>query len=266
MNRIAVIAAFWLLWASSPLPAQAIDDGPPAVAAPADPSSEPIEVPNRWTRHLSSFTAEQVHLWKAPFHLSRQDYREAATVIGIGAGLVALDSPLSRFSTTVQEKNLTKASNSIGAAASWSGSLGFIGAFYLSGRLRNDAWQQDTAALALRSALHASLITATIKRLAGRERPRVENHRGRFGNVGEFSSSYESFPSGHASSAWAIASVVASRYPKTWVRWTSYGGAALISVSRVTGKKHFYADIFIGSYLGYKIGKWVVKGHSTGRH
>lgn len=266
MNRMAVIAALWLWWASSPLLAQAIDERSPAVAAPADPSSESIEVPNRWPRHLSDFTVEQLRLWKAPFHLNRQDSREAAAILGFGAGLIAIDSPLSRVSTTAQERNLTKASNVIGAAASWSGSLGFLGAFYLSGRLRHDAWQQDTASLALRSALHASLITVTIKRLAGRERPLLENHRGRFGNVDQLSSGYQSFPSGHASSAWAIASVVASRYPKTWVRWTSYGSAALISVSRVTGKKHFYADIFIGSYLGYKIGKWVVKGQSAGRH
>jgi membrane-associated phospholipid phosphatase len=263
MKYKSIIVAIWLLWIPAVLLAQSAEAESAAGNLPVARPPESVEIAPKWTQRLALFGREHLQLWKGAFDFRRQNLHETAAVIGFTAGFITADSPLSRLSTTQQEGTLAKASNAVGAAASWGGSLGYIGGLYLTSLLRKDSWQEETASMAFQSVLHTSLMTLATKTLSGRERPLLENHRGRFGGIGRFSSSYESFPSGHASSVWAIASVMASRYPKPWVQWTSYGSAALVSISRVTGKKHFYADVFVGSYLGYKVGKWVVKRHNT---
>jgi membrane-associated phospholipid phosphatase len=67
-----------------------------------------------------------------------------------------------------------------------------------------------------------------------------------------------SFPSGHAISTWALASVVAHEYPNSiLVPITAYGLATTVSASRFAARKHFASDIIVGAAMGWFIGDWV---------
>lgn len=66
-----------------------------------------------------------------------------------------------------------------------------------------------------------------------------------------------SFPSGHASSAFAGA-VIFAFYDKKR-RYLYYGIASLVSLSRVYLGCHFVGDIIFGAILGYFIGKVSLK-------
>lgn len=61
-----------------------------------------------------------------------------------------------------------------------------------------------------------------------------------------------SFPSGHATIAWAMALVLAKKEPR-W-KWLFYGLAFLISFSRIFLGKHFPLDVITGGLLGWGIG------------
>ncbi len=61
----------------------------------------------------------------------------------------------------------------------------------------------------------------------------------------------------HAASAWAIASVVATRYPSWWAQTAAYGLASAISFSRVSARQHFPSDVLVGSALGFLVGQYV---------
>lgn len=61
-----------------------------------------------------------------------------------------------------------------------------------------------------------------------------------------------SFPSGHATTAFAVAFVFAAFFPR-W-RWAFFGLAALIALSRVYLGVHFPFDVVFGSLLGSLIG------------
>jgi len=70
--------------------------------------------------------------------------------------------------------------------------------------------------------------------------------------------SYDSFPSGHAAAAFALASNLTVYYPHQAPYW--YLGAAAISWSRVELGRHRTTDVLAGAALGYWVGK--VEAHN----
>ena len=60
------------------------------------------------------------------------------------------------------------------------------------------------------------------------------------------------FPSGHATIAFAMASLLANKEPR-W-RWIFYLLAILIVLSRIYLGKHFPLDVIVGGFLGLGIG------------
>ena len=90
---------------------------------------------------------------------------------------------------------------------------------------------------ALIAAGSGSLIASVLKAVVGRPRPR--------GDSG-------SFPSGHATAAFAAAFVLARRFPR--FRILAYFGAAVISATRVLLHKHYLSDVLAGAALGLAIG------------
>ena len=68
------------------------------------------------------------------------------------------------------------------------------------------------------------------------------------------SNEHDSFPSGHATGAFAIATVESAFHPKQAIYW--FTGASLISASRVTLHRHTVGDVLAGAALGYGVGRW----------
>ncbi|WP_310427876.1 phosphatase PAP2 family protein [Chamaesiphon sp. VAR_48_metabat_135_sub] len=63
----------------------------------------------------------------------------------------------------------------------------------------------------------------------------------------------DSFPSCHATTAFALARVQSHYHPDYAILW--YGGAALIGYSRVDLNRHRLSDVLIGAGLGYLVGE-----------
>lgn len=66
-----------------------------------------------------------------------------------------------------------------------------------------------------------------------------------------------SFPSGHAVASFAVATMQSHYHPKQAPFW--YAGAALISASRVTLRRHYVHDVLAGAALGYGIARFELK-------
>jgi membrane-associated phospholipid phosphatase len=106
-------------------------------------------------------------------------------------------------------------------------------------------------------ALIDSVITeAALKGITQRARPMDGVERSEFFDGGN------SFPSGHSTQAWAVATVIANEYKhRPAVQIAAYGIASAVSVARFTGHKHYISDVIAGSALGYGIGKFVFNAH-----
>jgi membrane-associated phospholipid phosphatase len=134
------------------------------------------------------------------------------------------------------------------------------GTIYLLGRTYHNQHAQTTGVLSLRALADSALIVQVLKTLAQRPRP---THRGGVHTNhladGEFFARGNAFPSGHAAGAFALATVIAERNrQRPWIPLAAYGLAGLVSSSRVTVRRHFPSDVFVGAVIGYLIGRRVV--------
>jgi membrane-associated phospholipid phosphatase len=99
----------------------------------------------------------------------------------------------------------------------------------------------------------SGLSVQVIKHLTGRPRPKLAD-RGVFEWGPSLQTGHDSFPSGHAFSAFAMAAVLSSFYPAG--RWIWYSLAVLVAFTRVYISAHFASDVFVGAVLGVLIGTW----------
>lgn len=138
-------------------------------------------------------------------------------------------------------------------------SLAVLGGFYLAGAIGNNGTAAAVAQDGLAASLIASgLITPAIKFFTGRARPRENAGIAKFHPFSLSYSSNSSFPSGHTTQAFALASVIANHYDEIWVAYSSYTVAGLVGIARSYHDAHFASDVLAGALIGTLAGKSVV--------
>ena len=178
---------------------------------------------------------------------------------GIGAATVtttvlALDQPIreaSQRSRTASRDDFATVIQSFGAGASWA----VIGAFAVAGWGFDDSKSRRVAVDAVAASIIASgIVTTTVKYAVGRYRPgdtdATWTARPFSGNV--------SFPSGHATQAFALAAVVSGHYRQPWVRVTAFFIAGCVGLARIELNQHYASDVVMGALIGTAVGGTVV--------
>ncbi|HEY3350557.1 MAG TPA: phosphatase PAP2 family protein [Thermoanaerobaculia bacterium] len=129
-----------------------------------------------------------------------------------------------------------------------------LGGFYLAGAIGHDSKAKNVFFDGLSASLIASgIITPVLSSLVGRERPTAEQ-----GAYSFHPFEGRSFPSGHATQAFAVASVIATSYDQAWVKVAAYGAASVGAYARVRRGKHFLTDVVAGAAIGTLVGRSVV--------
>jgi len=251
--------------------AQVTDEGTPAPPSPdgmpegkevapkvEEPTAGPVKKAIRAVSHEAGrYVSDSFGFLTAPAHWTPSDWQKAAGVTLVLGGLFAADRDIDRAA----QRNRSPSTDRLASATTRFGSgfgteLSFaavgVGLIFKNDRIRDMG----------REALEASLLTAfvsnlVIKRTFGRERPYRSDGKTDF----DFGSNNSSFPSGHATQAFAIASVVAAR-SKGWVVPTlAYTAASLVAFDRVNDRVHFASDVFAGAVFGTVAGRFLVHKH-----
>lgn len=140
-------------------------------------------------------------------------------------------------------------------------SIGVVGGFYLAGSLAGNDKAVTVGQDALTASIIASgLISPVIKITAGRSRPYENAGTNNFQFLGA-SNRNASFPSGHTTEAFALASVISAHYEETWIKASAYAVAGLVGIARTYHDAHFASDVLAGALIGNWVGHSVV-GHN----
>ncbi len=195
---------------------------------------------------------------------SRMDKKSALVTLGlIGTGVV-LYTQDDKIRDYFQDHQ-SSSSDNISTIAEKFGNglydLAFLAVYGGSGYLLENEKMKETSILSFESFIVANTIGTVVKSAAGRTRPNEDEGSTEFSPF-SFDSAHTSFPSGHTTSAFSIASVFADEYDeKPWVGVTAYGLASAVALQRIYDDKHWASDVFAGAVLGTVVGKSVVYLH-----
>jgi len=197
-------------------------------------------------------------MWTGPFHPGNYDShtmkKYGAPFLIISAALIATDRKTADLLPNSTDQTVWSGRVSqIGALYTLAG---FSGGMYLLGKATHNGHTAETVLLAVQAVAHAGLFALVLKEVTQRQRPLAGNRKGGFWDGGD------SFPSGHAAGAFAVASVFAYEYhDHLAVPITAYSIASLVALSRMSARRHWVSDIFVGGSMGFMIGRYVYKEH-----
>lgn len=159
--------------------------------------------------------------------------------------------------------NQTRANHANTASTGLTGLLAAAPIVYFgSGHFSHDPDREQTGVMAGEAMVDSLAVNYVFKIASRRERPTVDNARGRFFQPGVGFES--SFASNHSVVAWSSATVIASRTERPLLKIAAYGVATGVSATRVIGRDHFPSDVYVGSFVGWLIGRYVVHHHTQG--
>jgi membrane-associated phospholipid phosphatase len=174
-------------------------------------------------------------------------WAQGAVITGgtLAAGAL-LDKPVDRFMTRHQGSRALRAWANVGKDLPVA-LVGASGAAVLFGnaRVENTGW------ISLQAVAGAAAVSVTTKHLVERARPSE--------NLGQWSKTANrqdaSFPSNHATVAFAAVTPFAQEYDAPWL----YGLAAVGTLGRTANRQHWVTDVAAGGLLGYAVGGWLWK-------
>jgi membrane-associated phospholipid phosphatase len=192
----------------------------------------------------------------APAHWSGRNWLLfSGTVAAVAAVGFVADVPMRRFSQDHQSKaadDFTRIVEPFGQEYSFA----VLGAYGIAGFIFHDPPAKDIAIDgAMASLLTGGIMVPVSKRVVGRARPRQEEGADSFH---PFNSHYESFPSGHATQAFAVASVISAHSDKLWVNISAYTLASFVGYARIYHDAHWVSDVSAGALIGTVVGHGVV--------
>jgi membrane-associated phospholipid phosphatase len=223
------------------------------VPTPA-PSSKPEQITLLGTPKRILF--DQKAIWTSPLHIKPWDATWLLPLSAITGTMIGSDqhTMTDLIHINANDQHTFKTISNAGVAA-----LGVMPASMYLWSLGHDAPQaRETGLLTGEALADGYIFSKAIQFVSLRDRPAVNNASGHFWSSSPLNSS---FPSDHATAAWAMASVIGDEYPGWLMRTAVYGLATGISVSRVLAEQHFPSDVLVGSAAGWLIGHYVYRAH-----
>ncbi len=172
-----------------------------------------------------------------------------------------------------QASHLLREADRLGDNWGSPGAIVAAGALWLGARVLHDSVRARYGARALEALALSGTITGGIKGIAGRARPYADP--GQPGSWvfarGIHDGRYQSFPSGHATAAFAFASAITSQLDRDrspirhWAGPVLYALAGVTAFARTYDHDHWTSDVVAGAGVGTLSGLIVSRWHDVHR-
>src|SRR5690349_17838330 len=231
-----------------------------AEAAPVEPNAEAAASPEPGMPCDVGEIArigvkDAVYVLPAPIHWSPKEWLIAAASIGTIAALGEFGDGHLRQAVVKNKRGVLDDRTKVVEPFGTHHGRGGVGASGVVGLLLKDADGRKIACGAAVSGLLSGGITDGLKIIVGRARPQQNLGAAHFAPFG----GGKSFPSGHATTAFAIGSVIAAHSDQAWVKIAAYSVASLVAFARVYHDAHWSSDVAAGALIGTVVGESVVR-------
>jgi membrane-associated phospholipid phosphatase len=208
-------------------------------------------------REVKRYGSDAASMIRAPLHWDEAMWRKVAIISAADAAAFAADESIA----DAVQRNRSHSSDQIAKQITPLGggrALQLSAATVLLGWATHNTRLRDTGRDAIEASIFAAgFITPAIKRIAGRSRPNAGEGAYAFDPL----SKNESFPSGHATNAFAVASVFAAHSDGWVVPAVAYTLATGVAVSRMNDNVHWASDVIAGAAIGTAVGRSIVARH-----
>lgn len=226
-------------------------------AGPGFAQTETRKTDSALVAELKRYLRDGGAIASAPAHFDGRDWAETAAISG---AIVWVGTGDERIDAWVQDHR-SKQTDDFASIVTPFGSWAAIGISVIAlggGLVSHDKRLLDTGRDAVEAEiLAAGITTPVLKYTIGRARPGD--------NVGAYVfkpfSGHDSFPSGHTTEAFAVASVFAARADGWVVPTLAYTLASCVGYARVNDRTHWASDVIAGGVIGTLIGRTIVKRH-----
>lgn len=232
-------------------------------------SADTIQYPVLNKNYLKSYWYNSIAFVTSPAKWQKKQWIELGIVTGAGVLAYTQDEKIQEYFVSHQSQaadNLSKYifepfGDGIGTSV-------LIGGLYLGGKLAKGNRLAGTSLTAAQAFLVSSVFAGVVKQLTHRHRPYQDDVPDHANWDGPFSDiHYNSFPSGHSTVAFSVATVYALEYRSTiWIPALAYTLATGTAISRLYDNKHWASDVVIGSALGFVTGRFMWKQSRSGNN
>jgi membrane-associated phospholipid phosphatase len=239
-------------------------------------TAEKINIPV----YLSLLGTDLKRAFTTPFHMKGSDWATTGKFALAAGALAFFDEPVQRSTSRLMYQhtimqNISRQVTNLGGPYETYALVG-LGAY---GFLFKKEKMKTTTLLASQAYITSAAIEKILKFLTDRQRPFVADSN--FADIeptfhgpfyktsipGSPNRSNSSFPSGHTTVAFAVATVFAMQYrDKPVIPILAYSAASLVGLSRLAENKHWATDVLTGAALGYLSGRLVVNNFHRFAH
>ena len=239
--------------------AESLGTEPVVVSAPADEPERP-GLGVRFRRAVGNFGSDAWIVSTSPFRARGKELLLMAAVLGAEGVIYANDQDILDAVLRNRNEPVLKQTIDIGTKIEPVGFMGKTNVIYLAslgaGYALNIRALRTIPTQILESHFIAGGVRNIGKLLVGRQHPRDGNgpYEFKFGDG-------TSFPSGHTSVAYELATIASMNAKSLPVTIASYSLATAIAVQRVESLNHWPSDVFIAAVYGTMVARTVVKQH-----
>ena len=205
-----------------------------------------------------------VHIWISPFQAGQQDWIVA---IGVAAGAAALlpvddqiDSWIVRHPNSAAVQAFTPWDEDhpeLGDLSTSQRLIPISAVLVTSGMISGNRKLREAGWGCLAASQASSSIRQATYALVSRERPSLNNGDQYAIKTPGGEWDYHSFFAGHATNAWSCVTFWNTRFHMGVLEPVLYAGAAGITFSRMTDRRHWASDTWVGIAAGYAMGRSV---------
>lgn len=195
------------------------------------------------------FIIDGYNFYTYPFHMSQPEWLGAAGV-GIGTYMFIHNDDNLRnkigYEVDKYDSEFWRATEKYGVVQ-YAEAAGVT--IYALGLFTENSDIRTMGRMVIQSLTYSGLTAMFLRMIAGRKRPPFTDDPKNF--LGFTSNNnYQSFPSGHATVAFAFSTIMAEYIDSPWSRIGFYGLAGLSAAERLINSQHWFSDVAVGAALG----------------